>query len=241
MPLDLRSSFLKVKWAKDYISNLRDRRNTFLAQRHEGIPKFNPETNTTQYLLREVPVVEPDIRLMIGDIAHNLRTALDYLACELARSVGVIDPKPYFPIFECAKVYERESTGKTPGIPVEAKKFIDRIGPYGGHDDFLWALHELDRIDKHRLVLTATAKISVWRMSIRGTDSVDFAYSSDLKAGTVIGEVRGNHESDEQMSITSDIAFGEPEVLKGEAIFPTLHIIAERVIEVLTMFGPNPL
>lgn len=125
-PLDLRSPFLKVKWAKDQVGDLNAKRVAFLgSNKYFGIPKFDPETNCTQFIVGDIPEVDPDIRLLLGDIVHNLRTALDHVACELARSVGVTDPMVYFPILENREIYKSKSGGKTVGIPPEAKDFID--------------------------------------------------------------------------------------------------------------------
>ncbi|MGO9124559.1 MAG: hypothetical protein ACLP6G_06680 [Terriglobales bacterium] len=242
-PLDLRSPFLKVKWAKDHISKLREIRTAFVQKNiYFGSPKFNIETNRTQFILGDVPSISPDVRLLLGDTAHNLRTALDHLACELARSVGIADPMVYFPIFESRTTYEAVSSRKTHGMPPEAKNLIDRIGPYGGHDDLLWGLHELDRIDKHRLVLAITAKSHSWSATLDQQGRwYDFSFSGELKAGDIIGEIEGQHESDKQMSVTADIAFGEPEVFKGEALFPGLDLIANHVERIILEFGPSPL
>jgi hypothetical protein len=242
-PLDLRSPFLKIKRAKHHISDLSEKRAAFVQSNvYFGIPKFNTETNRTEFFLGDIPPVDPDVRLLLGDVAHNLRTALDHLACELARSMGIVDPMVYFPIFESEEVYEAEVGRKTKGLPKEAKDLIDTIGPYGGHDDLLWGLHELDRIDKHRLVLTTTAKISSWSATLDQTSrTYNFALNFNLKTGDKIGEIEGNHEADKQMSVTADIAFGEPEVFKGEALFPTLNFIAEQVERVISAFGSNPL
>ncbi len=242
-PLDLRSPFLKVKRAKNHIRHLSKRRVGFIkSNTYFGVPKFDPKTNRMQFILGEIPQVDTDIQLLLGDIAHNLRSALDHLAWELARSVGVSDPMVYFPISKDEKIYKAESGGKTIGIPKDAKDFIDRIGPYGGHDDLLWGLHELDRIDKHRLVLAITSKTQSWSATLDPTGSnYDFAFVPALKAGDVIGEIEGNHESDKQMSVTADIAFGEPEVFKGEALFPTLPVLADHIERIIGMFGPNPL
>lgn len=37
----------------------------------------------------------------------------------------------------------------------DAKDAIDAVKPYKGGDDTLWRLHELNRIDKHRLLIAA--------------------------------------------------------------------------------------
>jgi hypothetical protein len=242
-PLDLRSPFLKIKRAKHYISDLSEKRAAFVQSNvYFGIPKFNAETNRTEFFLGDIPPIDPDVRLLLGDVAHNLRTALDHLACELARSVGIADPMVYFPIFESEKVYKADGGRKTKELPPRAKDLIDAIGPYGGHDDLLWGLHELDRIDKHRLVLTTTAKVNSWSATLDQTSRMyDFAFSSNMKAGNKIGEIEGNHEADKQMSVTADIAFGEPKVFESEALFPLLNFVAEQVERVISAFGPNPL
>jgi hypothetical protein len=85
-------------------------------------------------------------------------------------------------------------------------------------------------------------KTHSWSVTLGPTArNYDFAFVPALKAGDVIGDLEGNHESDKQMSVTADIAFGEPEVFKGEALFPTLPLLAGHVEWVISQFGPNPL
>lgn len=243
-PLDLHNPFLKIKRAKDHIDNLKVERIRFVGNnRYFGVPQYNAETDSTKFSLEYVPEIPPCIRLILGDIAHNLRTALDHLACEIARSMGIAEPTVYFPICETEKVYKAESGRKTKGLPKEAKDFIDTIGPYGGHDDLLWGLHELDRIDKHRLVLTTTARTNTWSATLTqgsGEHELSFGFSSALKAGDKIAELSGKHESDKEVSVTLDIAFGEPDVFKGEPLFPRILFLAEHVERVISSFGATP-
>ena len=242
-PLDLRGAFLKIQWAKQHIDNLGRARISFLGtDAYFGIPKFDPETNRTQFILRSVPDIPSDISLLLGDAIHNLRTALDHLACELVRSTGISDPKVYFPICKTEDIYEAESDGKTKGMPPEAKKLIDRLCPYGGKNHLLWGLHQLDIIDKHRLVLSTTIKTGGGSVTLdKQARDYSFAFSPALKAGDVIGDLEGNHESDKQMSVTPDIAFGEPEEFAGDGLFPTLTILAMHIGEIVEMFGDDPL
>jgi hypothetical protein len=239
-PLDLRGARSKIKWAKKHIADLSKERVTFLGSNsYYGIPKFDAETNRTRFILESVPDVPAEIRMLLGDVAHNLRTALDHLACELVRSTGTAEPKVYFPICESEQIYKAESGGKTKGMPDSAKKLIDRLCPYGGGDHLLWGLHQLDIIDKHRLLLTATLKTGSWSVTLDQTDrDYNFAFVAALKAGDVIGDLEGNHESDKKMSVTPDIAFGEPEVFVGDALFPTLTILANYVEWIISEFGP---
>ena len=237
-PLNLKGAFLKVGWAKKHISDLSNKSSAFLGSNpYFGLPKFDAKANRTRFVLENVPEIPTEIRLLLGDAAHNLRTALDHLSCELVRSTGVSEPKVYFPICESEQVYKSESAGKTKGMPGSAKQLIDRLNPYGGGNHLLWGIHQLDIIDKHRLLLTTTLKTGGWSVTLDQTArDYGFAFIPALKSGDVIGDLEGNHESDKQMSVTPQIAFGEPEVFAGDPLFPTLPILADYVEGIIREF-----
>jgi hypothetical protein len=102
------------------------------------------------------------IRLLIGDCVHNLRSALDNLIYELLVARHG-DPPPTkfveyseFPIFSqpmSAKARKRRIGGIAPVV----RTIIEGLQPYNRGQKFasdpLWVLHELSRIDKHRLPL----------------------------------------------------------------------------------------
>lgn len=238
-PLDLRNAHLKIKRAKTHIADLEAQRIRFLGDnRYFGVPKFDAETNRTQFILETIPTIPDDIPLLLGDCVHNLRSALDYLACELVRSSGVDPKRVYFPIYESAERYKAKSDGKTKGMPVKAKQLIDGLCPYSGGNDPLWTIHELDRIDKHRLLPTVTMKVGSWSMTMdQNAKWYGFAFIPELKAGDIIGDVEGDHEADKQMSITTDIAFGEPEIAFGKPLFPVVTELTEYVEKIVAFFG----
>src|SRR5215469_9755908 len=153
-PLDLRPVYLKIDRARKHIADLDGERVKFLGiNPYSGVARFNPETKITEYVLESLPDIPDCIPLILGDAIHNLRVSLDYLACELVRSVGERTKGVYFPICESLEKYEAESRGKTKGMPDEAKKVIDGMKPYG-RNSTLWTLHDLEIIDKHRLLPT---------------------------------------------------------------------------------------
>jgi hypothetical protein len=97
--------------------------------------------------------------LMIGDCLHNLRSALDHLALELAVAYTVPLPAPAFetsefPIFWKRPMNTGEEKAKIGFIHPNAIKLIKSIQPYHRGTDYkkdpLWILNELERIDKHR-------------------------------------------------------------------------------------------
>jgi len=237
--LNLKGARLKIERAKKHIADLDTERLKFLGtEDYLGVPKFDPAEGKTVFVLEELPEIPESMGLILGDAAHNLRTALDYLACELVRSSkkepggGV-----YFPISNSAKEYEAESGGKTKGIPDEAKKIIDSIHPYLGGNNTLWAIHELDRVDKHRLVPTVAMRVGRWGINLTSEPTeISMAFPTALEKGDVIGWVAGNHEADRQMSVTADITFGEPEILQGRPMIETLGEMVQMVEAVITHF-----
>lgn len=111
------------------------------------------------------------LRLIVGDCVHNLRSALDNLAFELALahkrgalSKG-IQKDSAFPILqqdieENEKSMERFKTA-TRGMCSDAKTVIEQLQPYKRGKDYahhpLWRLNELSNQDKHRLPPVASA------------------------------------------------------------------------------------
>jgi hypothetical protein len=232
-----------VERAKKHITDFGQARITFL----EGNPylinlKYRPELNVTEYVLGPLPEMPIDLSLMAGDAAHNLRIALDYLACELVKSANATPKAVYFPICETAEKYKTESPGKTRGMPVAAKQIIDRIEPYGGANNPLWALHLLDIADKHRLLVAVGTKVAnqngmQFQLSPEPTQFSVLVDSPALKEGDVLGEVSGNSEAQQRISFNFDVAFGEPDLLAGEPIVETLEYMTQMVEAILNHFS----
>ena len=127
-------------------------------------------------LKRTRPIPE-NIFLITGDAVHNLRSALDHLAYELVK-IEISKPRKksqehlledvQFPIAadinrinHAIKTNQIDKAGKLVEISLRA------LRPYRGGNHGLCALHDLDRIDKHRLIIpvievTATPYVSTY-------------------------------------------------------------------------------
>lgn len=124
--------------------------------------------------------------VLIGDVLHNLRSALDNFAYALAAAytkpmTREIVHSSEFPIFGdkdrsgntgrgAHRFHEllpnraptrRSGLTKISGWHPDAQTEVERLQPYhrknAFREDPLWLLHELDRIDKHRLLHTTVA------------------------------------------------------------------------------------
>ena len=105
----------------------------------------------------------PDFGIPIGDAAHNLRSSLDHLTCQLAIANGnpTACDKTQFPIFAQDTPDNRKRIKRWIGAcSPAAQTAIEALQPYQRRPsdptgDLLWMLSELDNIDKHRLLLVA--------------------------------------------------------------------------------------
>jgi hypothetical protein len=118
----------------------------------------------------------------IGDIAHGLRAALNnYIITALVRATGnTPDCRHEFPIFEDPNRYAaRDGKGKpTRGsgldkirdVGATAEALIESLQPYHRpaprpgviQSSALWALHELNRVDKHQELIVPNPISNPW-------------------------------------------------------------------------------
>jgi hypothetical protein len=101
--------------------------------------------------------------LLFGDCIHNLRSALDNLAYELACLKCNPPNKPniiYFPILKDISKFDNRVKACLEQLPEDAAKLIEALQPFqrdgspekGSPDsDLMGLLHEIDLIDKHRI------------------------------------------------------------------------------------------
>ena len=98
-----------------------------------------------------------DFANTIGDILQNLVSALDHLAYQLV-CVGENSEGPflyvYFPFSQSEELYQKRKVKVLKGARQVAIDAMDQIKPYKGGNEILWRLHQLNNIDKHRLLIT---------------------------------------------------------------------------------------
>jgi hypothetical protein len=101
------------------------------------------------------------ISVIVGDVVHNLRSALDHVVWALGNPP---DPKSCFPIFDTEDGFSRRGVAVLKGTPESTKDAIRRHQPYQLGADArhhpLWLLHLLSNVDKHRK-LSAVGSYSV--------------------------------------------------------------------------------
>lgn len=177
---------LKLKRAGEHIEALKLAVEAWLGTDAYTISReINTETGDTvrRAKIKSSPPVE--LSLIVGDAVQNLRSALDHAVYFLAeRHSGPLTPEAegrlMFPIagnenskgarVDGARIFRAAvERGQLDGVPDPARDFIESVQPYhwgapssGDPWDafryhWLWVLHDLNRIDKHRRLAVTTA------------------------------------------------------------------------------------
>ena len=166
MTVDLFGTWVKLNRAQIHLHVFNDKVGKRLEKEQQSVSR-HVEDNGAKHVYRfdgstDLP---DDWSAMIGDVLHNLRSALDHLAWQLVLAAGGKPNKwrNYFPIhLACPKDQDGFPVplylaGK---VSVEAIEFIESVQPYHGRNsderrEALWLLHDLNRIDKHRELLVS--------------------------------------------------------------------------------------
>jgi len=191
----------------------------------------NPQTGEPGLNFRPLNIYPPNIPAIAGDVAHNLRCALDHLAFHLVMvgvSFGETPPEKWediqFPIFHSFESYEAGKGRRIQGARREAIEAIDALKPYKGGCEPLWLLRRLDNTDKHSFILPIGEDVIVGGVSLK-------AYEPYF---TTMGVPKDNQD----MNLTGEETIIEPAVGRANALLPTLHKLTHLVSDIVTGFLP---
>jgi len=256
----LEGSKLKLERAKEHIRQLETEIRAF----HERNPyrivvEEEPQSGDQIYRVKIKEQPSPRWATIIGDIVHNLRSALDLLTNDLVRTnCKTPNRRTGFPIYESAKKFETQFFSKVDGASTKAIRIIGRLKPYKGGNQRLWVIHSLDIEDKHRLILSVGAAYRNFTMSmglrlpwkegeiiksppiaIRPADR-QYPLKDNAEVMRVKAAARtSDSKVDPDYQFTFEVAFGDGEVVQGEPVLPTLQHLIDYVEDVIDIFDRN--
>lgn len=194
-PPDARSFALKMHRAKAHIDDLADSVETWLGSDAYTISE-EVEPQTGDHVLRAhiTKPLDPGWPLTVGDAVHNLRSALDHIAYQIAldgyqaqHPNGTIplghQRRIMFPIVAASndpklsvdEFYRQVIKGQLRYVPPDPAAVIETLQPYKRSPDdpardLLWVVNELDVIDKHRKLTSAAVANPLRSMQVTGGD-----------------------------------------------------------------------
>jgi hypothetical protein len=210
--------------------------------------KQNAETGDVTYYVQQVPVIPGEVPLIVGDILHNLRCALDYVACGLVGD-GNITSKTKFPIRRDAEDWEVSGLRMVDGASKDAIEALRRIRPYERGNAILYVLHALNNIDKHRLLLIVTLRNIARTMSegeqvvgeLLDKEGTIFAGDGFPKVPLYAGQellTVSAAQAQKDMGFLFQIAFAESCSAKGMPILVTLKLASDTVRKTVRELAP---
>ncbi|MFO7982310.1 MAG: hypothetical protein R6V08_02560 [Desulfuromonadales bacterium] len=258
------TAYLKIDRAVKHIIELND-----LFKKHRPF-SYCLETNTktgkrATYAKRVEPVTN-EAAIIIGDVVHNIRASIDHAYWEVtnafAKSEGEKN-KIQFPITSTKESFEKSVI---PGLPSRVSesfaKTLLSLKPYredGGNKD-LCAIHDLDIIDKHKLLIPTgnytriTSEIIQRQVPDFPSGITNFG-ASNCHRDVVWSIPSMNRKQrrarkfpksgilEQELSVPVDIVFSVRETIDSKPVIPTLHHfidVARQTVEALYTHKNHP-
>jgi len=230
---------LKVKRANQHIDELNNALVAFVQTDFYSL-RVDEDTDTGNHVLKfeMTKPVPNEIPLIIGDAVHNLRAGLDLLACEIVSLSGGTPSKwTSFPIRETRQDVETSLNReiKIAGSDI-VNIILNVIKPYRGGNDAIYALHSLDIIDKHRLLIPMITVAALNHVNIKAGSTTFTDCTFGVGAGGVLNilGMPSKFEIEGTAQPSFNVLFDKDQVFKGKPVIPTLKQLSESVSGIIT-------
>jgi len=240
--------------ARDQMELLHSEIDAFFARKpYELVVETNRGQTEIYVVVKEREGVPVAWSILVGEIVHNLRSALDQVVSELVIHKTGLPPSAdttRFPIFLTAADYRSNRGEKVwlRGVGSTARAIIKAAQPFEtgeGRTSPLWHLHELSNWDSHRVIpLVAATRRSAEGEAVAGEMwGLGIAFEGPLAPDTVLGTVRltpSNVPLVERMAkvkmetkLSCHIAIQEPASVGRPQVVNGLNVIGARVAQIL--------
>ena len=199
-----------------------------------------------------------DCALVIGDALHNLKSALDVLYYQSVMAAnGDSGDYTRFPIRDSSKELEaaikgglkKQTLADNPYPGLIGDLLLDNIKPYETGNYPLWALHRLNILDKHQLLVPVFDIFRFWDIRLQDDEQVSFLAEADGgKITLFMDESCDNIKLDRPGHLTvkdgraaTTIAFDVGVPYEARAVVQSLIEIAESVTRTIEAFELLPL
>jgi hypothetical protein len=152
---------LKIARAEQHIAELEKRIDDFFNENPHTVEIGNcPDSGDIVVNANFSGELPNDVATIIGDVIHNLRSALDLLVSDVVRQNGFEPSRNTgFPIYLDENGFNGGIDSKLKSAPANFVDFIKALKPYKSASDgsegclLLWTLAQLDNDDKHITLL----------------------------------------------------------------------------------------
>lgn len=238
MAKDLEPIRQRLEWAKAQVTVLGVETQIFFESKPYTI-RIEFDTDGFVYKLKYTHPMPDSIPIAIGAVVHAVRSSLDHLAVALAKRNGATKTNDvYFPISSNEDAFfngRKSGIKKINRLSIADIEVIKKLKPYKGGNDALYAIHQLDLLDKHnRLIKTAGFIGSVGVFTAYG-----LKIGGDIDTwGTVDDErtILWTQRPNAEFEIMLDICFNEIGHNPGKSFIGTLRDFIGLVESIVNLF-----
>jgi hypothetical protein len=200
-----------------------------------------------RYVVKDVSLRKREWGVLIGELVHNLRSALEHTIYAAAKSPS---GDTQFPIFRTHVDWEAKSGPMIHSVPEKVVAIIEEAQPYHVPDPsrhVLAILNRLSNYDKHRLLHTTALTIKSAQPGFRATRDIakvhEIEFMHRIEEGATLVRISlepDGPEPEVEMygEFVLDVAFSEPEA-KGSILdgLPVLAVLfpAFKAVEGLVL------
>lgn len=247
----------KITRAKQHIQDFQLALRAFEATSpYEVAMKEDLQSGKRIYHMSKADSVPYNLTAIAADVIQNLRSSLDHIAHQLVLDArGGTKPEwtVYYPISGSASAYPGTRSGKIKGVRQEVIDAIDATEPYqGGKGHALWQLNELNKSDKHELLVGAGVVHGIDVLSgitdffpeedLTGFDVSLFAFPVGsrlpvLNKGDPLYIEPIKDPVAQKRRFAFYVALDAPKIIKAEPAIETLQNLANLVDDIVTQLG----
>jgi hypothetical protein len=217
----------KLEWASEHLDALENSIRAFVdTQPYHLLLQFNLETRTNEARIDYLKRLNPDWSLMVGDVVHCLRSALDNLTFALAvkhsgEAVAGESRSLQFPICDDTRDWDGDRVTDRPPqkkkvalVAPRAQAVIQGLQPYHRPDrdgpDLLSALRDLSNIDKHKHILLTYPNASeisfrLIRFGLPFGGKIVSGFKGTIELGTLVAMIYCFDHNGLSVALPSDV------------------------------------
>lgn len=240
------SARLKVERADHHISDLETQFSSFKDSNPYSLDvRDDPKSGQTFVHIVFNETIPVNWALIIGDAIHNLHSALDHMTWEAIVEIdgGKQHRNVKFPFGNEPGSVESSCNGiETPSQSVKDMFKAFEAFP-GGKGDSLYALHNLDIADKHKILVPIIRAANVSEFTILSPDRmvksrwIDTTFSIFSDTGNIVAANvphGGYVETNDDTKVTPEIMLRDIDSVWGDIpAITTLHHLRDKVSRVI--------
>jgi len=245
-----RGSRLKIERAKKHLSDFHEmfalfsNPNCYSVRVEENLEK---KTHSLRFDIdmSGFDTIGDDATLIIGDVLHNLRSALDHLYYQLVRACGGA-PTDWtrFPIDDTREEVERrirEALRKGQINSEVADILLNQVKPYRVGNPALWGLHKLNILDKHEKIVPTLKLMGFIGVRLENEDGEKVGLTDYIAEKSCLIPLTGTYRQKitlkDKGRPSANIFFNVgASGFEGEPVFPRLKGVAEEVTRTVDTF-----